>query len=540
MKNSYKKIVWVLSVIIFGLSLFIIRSNNIYAWNIYNTRMYDFVEEGNHLKSVTLTFSVPDTLDESICWLGIQEMQFNNGEAVIGDLDDSGRVYSKNYSDINAVIADNDFVSKYGILAFNDSGFPCFGQYSDVGVIFSGLNVPILPGKSYFIYLWRYYNGRIYPVAEVATINGGSINEPNHEEINIDKKTIIERIDIDGTNLSLKVGSKPSFTSRIKDNADKLKLTETFKAIDSLSILSTDEDTSSDSDGLVKDYKYFHILDIELKNSDKYAFDESTKVFVNGVEKSAYLSSGHESITVSNESELIIPENYVEPAKLTTEFIAEQNKIVGDIVVQAIKDGKVKYGSDEVKDAINNALDNGKKISVEVCVSEAVSKSNWVFFFDKSIIDSLNSKIESNKKFGAYYSVNILVFVDGRVAGSIVELEKPISVTIPMPNGLPKLNKGYKREWKVIRYHNSNIQVLDAKQTKDGINFESDKFSAFALVYEDVLDNEDITNEINNINKTSNPNTSDNIMFWVFLTSFSIMGIAGIIIIEKKRIKKGH
>ena len=309
-------------------------------------------------------------------------------------------------------------------------------------------------------------------------------------------------------------------------------------AIDRSSTFSTSESSSNDEDGLVKDYKYYHILDIELKNSDKYMFDESTKVFVNGVEMEKYVLLGQEYIIVSNEKDLIIPENYVEPAELTDEVIDEQNRIIGDIVVQAIKDGKVKYENNEVKETMEDAVANNNEIFIEIGVSEAISKNNWVFWFDEDVIDSLNSKIESNKKLGAYYSVGIIAFVDGYVVGGVTELENPISVILPIPNGLPKLNKGYKREWKVIRYHNGESVVLDAKQTKDGVSFESDKFSAFALVYEDVVDNEKNLSDATNTTKTSNPDTSDNIKSWVILTVISVIGITGIIIIVKKRIKK--
>ena len=59
-------------------------------------------------------------------------------------------------------------------------------------------------------------------------------------------------------------------------------------------------------------------------------------------------------------------------------------------------------------------------------------------------------------------------------------------------------------------------------------------------MYEDVVDNEKNLSDATNITKTSNPDTSDNIKFWIILTVISVIGIAGIIIIVKKRIKKGR
>lgn len=538
-----KKIVVLLSFVIVALSLFVINSNTTYAWTADDAMIYNTVIEDNQLKSFKLRFTVPSNLGESTSWVGIQEKQFDEGNPdsnIYGDLTDSGTVYNRNYRDTNAVIADNEFVSEYGIAGFNKDGFPCFGNHSIIATTVSNLSISLSKNKTYYIYLWTYYNGRFYPDARIATIeiNDGLISAADRtgNEINIDEKNIIDRIDVEGTNLSLKVGSKPSFTSRIKENADKLNLTETFMAIDRSSWFSTDEESSGDSDGLVKDYKYFHILDIDIKD-DNYIFGENIKVYINGVEKKiSYISPSGISMVVSNESELITPEEYVEPAILPDDFIEEQNNIINSILIQAIKDGKVKYDSDYTKSIIDDAIESGQEITVELAVGEAISKSRIHSFFDEDVIEGLNSKIGLGQKIGAYYSVGILVYVDGYITGTIEELESPITVILPTPNGLPKLSKGYKRVWKVIRYHNGETVVLDATQTKDGISFENNMFSDFALVYEDVKTTEDV-NELSNV-KTNNPNTRDNILIFACLTTISVVGIIIVLLILAKNKKQ--
>ncbi len=74
---------------------------------------------------------------------------------------------------------------------------------------------------------------------------------------------------------------------------------------------------------------------------------------------------------------------------------------------------------------------------------------------------------------------------------SITGLDSAISTAaefkIAEPTDLPAVASGYTRQYKVLRYHDLAVQVLDASVDSDGyIVFSSDKFSNFALAYVDV------------------------------------------------------
>ena len=151
----------------------------------------------------------------------------------------------------------------------------------------------------------------------------------------------------------------------------------------------------------------------------------------------------------------------------------------------------------------------------------------------------------------------IIAFIDGYYEGQISEIEEPIEITIPLPNGLPKINNGYERTWKVIRNHNGATEVLDAKLTENGISFMNDKYSEFALVYEDVKLNvpEENTNVVEKTNveetiepevitkneeivEASNPKTGDSIIIWFGLIIFSFFCLVFTIVVSKKKTKK--
>ena len=230
-------------------------------------------------------------------------------------------------------------------------------------------------------------------------------------------------------------------------------------------------------------------------------------------------------ISVSDEDAVIIPTGYVAPAYLDETFEEEQRTVLEKAIIQAMKDGLVTYSSNETKEAVNTALENGGSVEIEFYISESITKSKRLYYLDEEVVNVLDNKIGNKQKLTAYYQVIIFIYVNGSYVGEVTELSMPISITIPYPNGVPALSNGYKRVWRIIRYHEGETDILDAKQTKDGISFKNDKFSTFALVYEDIK-----------VDKTSNPPTGDNIITYVIMLGLGLLGVIGAGIYAKKKI----
>ena len=73
--------------------------------------------------------------------------------------------------------------------------------------------------------------------------------------------------------------------------------------------------------------------------------------------------------------------------------------------------------------------------------------------------------------------------------GNITEFDNEIQFDISIPAGLPAVEPGYVREYSVVRVHDGQYSVLDCTLNADySVTVESDKFSDFVLVYDDVLD----------------------------------------------------
>ena len=561
MKRNFKFLsIMVCFTIVFSCLTFI-KPNLSNAWSTTESTISRVVVKDGIFKSFNIEFTVPgieDNFGEATSWIGIQTKQFNEGNQAIyeyGDLTDFGTVYKKHYNNLNILKNDNDFTAEYGVQGFSaDDGFLSFGNYTNINTSISGLNIPVDNNQTYYVYLWTKDNYYFYPDARVATftVNNGTIEASDSagNDINLDGKIkdteidIIDKIEIIDSNDSLKVGEKPTFTAKIKDNNYNIKLTETLLSTpdQSSSITSDENDIYSDKDGLVKNLIYDYMIELEIdENNDNLKFDyDNMKIILNGSEFNDFGFTGKNLIYVYKGNG-ITPEGYIKPATLDNDFEEKQIMDVEKIVLKDVKAGKVKYKdyfdftAQETKDAIEQAIANGSVINVNIYISKTIHNSlitlnEYENTFDKNFIEVVNNKINESQKFGAYYEIIIEVYVDGYIAGFISELETPINITIPTPNGLPELKEGYQRVWKVVRDHDGTVEELNAKQTDDGICFTNDKFSGFATLYEDIgpEDKTEVKTE-----ETTNPKTGDEISTWIYIAIISIVLVSGILIYKK-------
>ena len=123
-------------------------------------------------------------------------------------------------------------------------------------------------------------------------------------------------------------------------------------------------------------------------------------------------------------------------------------------------------------------------------------------------------------------------------------IDLPLSITVPYPNGIPSLDEGYQRVWKFVKYHDGKVDMLDANKADNGINVSNDKYSTFALIYEDIKINESKTNneEANEPQtkeeEVNNPKTIDNIMLYILISFISIIGLVVVGLFLKKNFNK--
>ncbi len=155
---------------------------------------------------------------------------------------------------------------------------------------------------------------------------------------------------------------------------------------------------------------------------------------------------------------------------------------------------------------------------------------------------------EKDLTLGNYFDITINVKNrDTEIINTLTELDKKITFQVALPSELLNTNKSVKRTYYVVRYHDGEVEILNATLSDENVlTFASDKFSTYAIAYidtaiDDTTDNTDNTATTTEANKTTsskitNPDTSDNVLTHVLLAVLSGVGIVGSSLIYRKKL----
>ena len=186
------------------------------------------------------------------------------------------------------------------------------------------------------------------------------------------------------------------------------------------------------------------------------------------------------SESLTNDSKDIVNETFVE---VISSVLNDNEKIVGV--------------SETLKTAIKEELIAGKDISTKL-ITDNIDK--------KAVKDDIKAieQLASKSKIANYYDISIKVFADSIEIGKISELKEEITITLPIPENLPDLKKGYERIYTIIRYHDNKAEELKTTDNSDGtISFNSKLYSTYALTFID----KKVENDSNNLDDV--PKTGD-------------------------------
>lgn len=132
---------------------------------------------------------------------------------------------------------------------------------------------------------------------------------------------------------------------------------------------------------------------------------------------------------------------------------------------------------------IKAGLDEGKALTVEAIVQPTeVSKINKEDAVQVgTAIEQLSAKNNSSTGIAQYLDLRIAIKVGGTVVGDIKEVTSPLTYSIRIPEDMIKEG----RSFHIVRIHNNKAEILPIRQSENIISFDTDKFSTYALVYED-------------------------------------------------------
>ena len=217
--------------------------------------------------------------------------------------------------------------------------------------------------------------------------------------------------------------------------------------------------------------------------------------------------------------------NYIISTKNATFMIIDPGKVEFiDPTTPNSNNAKVIESADEVISKIDftdedlDKINQGKNIDVYLEVKD----------INNSISSSDKSKIEEklgNDKLGLYLDVSLFKKVEGEEATKITETKTPITISFEIPDELINKDSNVERTFKILRLHDGNVEEIEVKVNGNIATFETDKFSTYALTYNDVI-------------TTSNPHTGDNIgtsFVMLIISSLGLISILGYTVISNKR-----
>ena len=83
-------------------------------------------------------------------------------------------------------------------------------------------------------------------------------------------------------------------------------------------------------------------------------------------------------------------------------------------------------------------------------------------------------------------TLNVKNNITGETLGTLSTLDNKIKFNMALPEELTKVAEGYTRKYYVVKYHDGKSEIISASVDGNVLSFESDKFSTYALAYEDV------------------------------------------------------
>lgn len=166
-------------------------------------------------------------------------------------------------------------------------------------------------------------------------------------------------------------------------------------------------------------------------------------------------------------------------------------------------------------DTLNKELSkviNDKSVKVSLEFEKVSDTKDLKEKFNEAVKDIKDVNIVS------FYNIKVSVknVLTNEEVGVLSELTDKITLMISIPNDIKEVDEGHTRNYYIIREHDGKIEVIkDVKVSEDGktLEFESDRFSTYAIAYNDV----ETVAEV--------PKTSDNVSLFVTLGFISIIAI---------------
>lgn len=159
------------------------------------------------------------------------------------------------------------------------------------------------------------------------------------------------------------------------------------------------------------------------------------------------------------------------------------NETLNDIIS---KGENSQFTDKETADKINNAIASGETITVTPTVEEINTGNTQASDDIKAIEKELKQMTQENNsvtEVAMYLDLSVLVKTSTSTLGNITVLPKPVTFTVVLPNDVAENAKD--KDVYVLRIHEGKIDKIKASLVDHVITFETDRFSTYAVVFEE-------------------------------------------------------
>lgn len=175
-------------------------------------------------------------------------------------------------------------------------------------------------------------------------------------------------------------------------------------------------------------------------------------------------------------------------------------------------------------------IENGSTVSVSMEVKDVTAT---VSESDKKLVEDKVKEVLNNGVVGAYLDLTLLKKVGGLKEVSVTETAAGVVVKLDIPESLKNTDSSVERKYTVVRIHDGVAEALETSCENGVITFTTDKFSTYAICYEDVA----ATGNGQSSDNTINTGDVYNIALYVLFAVVSCAGLAFVVLRRKSVVR---
>lgn len=175
-------------------------------------------------------------------------------------------------------------------------------------------------------------------------------------------------------------------------------------------------------------------------------------------------------------------------------------------------------------------IENGSTVSVSMEVKDVTAT---VSESDKKLVEDKVKEVLNNGVVGAYLDLALLKKVGSLKEVSVTETAAGVVVKLDIPESLKNTDSSVERKYTVVRIHDGVAEALETSCENGVITFTTDKFSTYAICYEDVA----ATGNGQSSDNTINTGDVYNIALYVLLAVVSCVGLTFVVLRRKSVVR---